>query len=46
MVLPEIGNGLLVGIGFGILGISFWVIGLLIFYKLFGRSETVAEPKG
>lgn len=46
MVLPELGNGLLVGIGFGLLGISFWVIGLFIFYKLFSRSDAMGAEDG
>ncbi len=40
-MVPELGDGLLVGIGFGILGISFWIVGLFIFYKLFGHSDAI-----
>ena len=47
MVLPDLPTGLVIGIVFGIVGISFWIGGLLVFDRLIGRiraeGETVDE---
>lgn len=45
MVLPEFESGIWIGIGFGILGISFWVIGLLVFDRLVDKMKQ-QEPPG
>ena len=37
MVLPELSSGVWIGIGFGIIGISFWIIGLVLFDRLVDR---------
>ena len=39
MVLPEISSGVLIGIAIGIFGVSFWVIGLLLFNYLLDRYQ-------
>lgn len=37
MVLPELGPGVWIGIGFGLIGITFWIGGLLLIDKVAGR---------
>lgn len=37
MLLPAASSGIWIGIGIGILGISFWVVGILIFDRLVDR---------
>lgn len=34
MMLPELGTGVWIGIGFGLLGIAFWVVGLFVFDRI------------
>lgn len=45
MVIPELGSGVWIGIGFGILGISFWIIGLLVFDRLVDKYGE-GDPPG
>ena len=44
MLLLAVDTGLLIGIGFGVVGISFWIIGLLAFKWAFDRSEAAEGP--
>ena len=37
MVLPDLDPGIWIGIAIGILGISFWVVGLVVFHFLLKR---------
>ena len=37
MVLPDLGTGVWIGIGFGLLGVLFWVGGLLVFNRLIDK---------
>ncbi len=47
MVLAGIDQGLLIGIGFGIFGVLFWVGGLLLFRYLLNRYDPDAGgPQG
>lgn len=43
MVLPDLPPGMMLGLAFGILGISFWIIGLVIFERLFARMDKKAN---
>lgn len=46
MVLPDIPPGVWIGIGFGIVGISFWVVGLLVFDRLVDRyADDEPQPE-
>ena len=44
MVVPEISSGVLIGIAIGIFGVSFWVIGLVVFNFLVDRYQD--DPQG
>lgn len=44
MVIPELGSGVWIGIGFGLIGISFWVVGLFLFDRLVDRYGSDGHP--
>lgn len=33
-MVPELGTGVWIGIAFGLVGISFWIVGLFVFNRL------------
>lgn len=39
MPLPELGTGIWIGIAIGLLGIAFWIVGLLVFDYLVDRVQ-------
>lgn len=43
MVLPELGAGVWIGIGFGLIGIAFWIGGIYLIDKIANRLSADHE---
>ena len=45
-MIPELGSGVWTGVAYGLFGVSLWVIGLYVLYRLLGRYWPDEEPTG